>query len=260
MLMTNEVQEASNVEKARAVIEGFAERDPVLATKYMDPTQFRHHYPEARDGVEGIKEFIGHLPPTNNPLKVIRAFQDGPYVFTHSAGDIFGPKVTFDIFRFQNGSIVELWGNVTEMTPPNESGHSPVDGPTEPGDLERTTENKALVRRFYEQLFLNGQFDASYFDGDKFIRHDARGGDGVAALVALMAAQKKTGVVMKVGKIEQVLGEGNFVLVMASGSIADKPVAYYDLFRVEGGKIEEHWDVIQNIPDEEHRRNRSGKF
>ncbi len=100
----------------------------------------------------------------------------------------------------------------------------------------------------------------TFFDGDNFIRHDARGGDGLSALAALMQEQAKQGIVMKVGKIEKVLGEGDFVLVAASGSIADKPVAYYDLFRVANGKIAEHWDTIQNIPAQDERKNQDGKF
>jgi predicted SnoaL-like aldol condensation-catalyzing enzyme len=51
-----------------------------------------------------------------------------------------------------------------------------------------------------------------------------------------------------------------FVLVAATGSIADEPVAYYDLFRVEKSKIAEHWDVIENIPPSDQFKNRNGKF
>jgi predicted SnoaL-like aldol condensation-catalyzing enzyme len=37
-------------------------------------------------------------------------------------------------------------------------------------------------------------------------------------------------------------------------------VAYYDLFRLEEGKIVEHWDVIENIPAESEWKNTNGKF
>ena len=50
------------------------------------------------------------------------------------------------------------------------------------------------------------------------------------------------------------------MLVAATGSIADEPVAYYDLFRVEKSKIAEHWDVIENIPPSDQFKNRNGKF
>jgi predicted SnoaL-like aldol condensation-catalyzing enzyme len=36
--------------------------------------------------------------------------------------------------------------------------------------------------------------------------------------------------------------------------------AFYDLFRVDGGKIAEHWDVIEPIPDPRDWKNGNGKF
>ena len=252
----------SDIGKAMTMFQGIGNRDATLATKYIDAKRFVNHNPEAYPGVAGIQGFISHLPPEKSPITVVRAFQDGDYVFTQAEGDLYGPKVFFDIFRFDHGKIVEHWDNLTEQTPPNASGHTPVDGRTQAEDLSDTAKNKALVQDFYQTIFLNGDFAkmGTFFDGDNFIRHDARGGDGLSALGALMQEQAKQGIVMKVGKIEKVLGEGNFVLVAASGSIADKPVAYYDLFRVANGKIAEHWDTIQNIPPQDERKNQDGKF
>jgi hypothetical protein len=47
----------------------------------------------------------------------------------------------------------------------------------------------------------------------------------------------KAGVTMKYHKVHKVLGEGNFVLVASEGEFAGRPSAFYDLFRVENGKI-----------------------
>ena len=55
-----------------------------------------------------------------------------------------------------------------------------------------------------------------------------------------------------------VVAEGNFVLTASEGTFADKPTAFYDLFRVEDGMIVEHWDVISDIPSEMAHDN--GKF
>ena len=58
--------------------------------------------------------------------------------------------------------------------------------------------------------------------------------------------------------MHRILGEGNFVLMMAEGTFGTTPTAYYDLFRLEDGMIVEHWDVIAEIPAEMAHDN--GKF
>ena len=40
------------------------------------------------------------------------------------------------------------------------------------------------------------------------------------------------------------VAEGNFVLVLSEGDLPSGLTALYDLFRVEDGKIVEHWDVL----------------
>jgi len=252
----------TEIEKAMTVSEGIGDRDPALATKYINRQNFKNHNLMAYDGVQGVEGFISHLPQEKSPLKVIRAFQDGSYVFTQSEGDLFGKKVFFDIYRFENGQIIEHWDNQTDSTPPNQSGHTSTDGPTEATDLKDTEKNKALIKEFYEAIFLKGQLEKmpQYFDGDTYIRHDARGGDGLSALSAMMQQLAKQGMDMNVDKIAMILGQGNFVLVVAGGSISGKPVAYYDLFRVENSKIAEHWDVIENIPPHDQWNNKNGKF
>ena len=75
-----------------------------------------------------------------------------------------------------------------------------------------------------------------------------------------MQAMAKAGVTMKYDRIHKVLGEGNFVLVVSEGSFGGKPVASYDLFQVQAGKIAEHWDVIEPIPPRSEWKNGNGKF
>ncbi len=47
----------------------------------------------------------------------VRVFEDGDYVFLHTEYNFFGPKIGFDIFRFEDGKAVEHWDNLQE-TPP----------------------------------------------------------------------------------------------------------------------------------------------
>ena len=60
--------------------------------------------------------------------------------------------------------------------------------------------------------------------------------------------------------IQQVLAQGNYVLAVSEGSFGGKPTSYYDLWRVENGKIAEHWDVMETIADRSQWQNDNGKF
>ena len=42
--------------------------------------------------------------------------------------------------------------------------------------------------------------------------------------------------------------------------LAGKAVTFYDLFRVEGGKIAEHWDVVEPVLPTDQHQNQNGKF
>lgn len=56
------------------------------------------------------------------------------------------------------------------------------------------------------------------------------------------------------------LAQGNFVLAVSEGTFGGAPTAYYDLWRVENGKIAEHWDVMETISDKSTWANDNGKF
>lgn len=59
---------------------------------------------------------------------------------------------------------------------------------------------------------------------------------------------------------EKVLAQGNFVLAVSEGTLGGAPTSYYDLWRVENGKIAEHWDVMETIADPSTWQNQNGKF
>ena len=59
---------------------------------------------------------------------------------------------------------------------------------------------------------------------------------------------------------EKALAQGTFVLAVSEGTFGGAPTSYYDLWRVENGKIAEHWDVMETIADEATWQNQNGKF
>ena len=62
------------------------------------------------------------------------------------------------------------------------------------------------------------------------------------------------------GKTYMVLADGNYALAVSEGTFGGTHTSYYDLFRVENGKIAEHWDVMETIADKETWANGNGKF
>jgi len=229
----------------------------------INPEKYIQHNLAAKDGLQGFGELMAQLPPNSARVNTVRVFQDGDHVFTHSEYDFFGPKIGFDIFRFEEGRIVEHWDNLQE-TPvtPNPSGHTMTDGPTEAEDLELTEQNKELVRQFVDDILVNGKLDklVDYYHGDHYVQHNPQIADGLSGLGQALQFMAEHGISMKYDRIHKVLGEGNFVLVVSEGSFSEQPTSFYDLFRVENGKIAEHWDTLETIPPETAWQNQNGKF
>jgi predicted SnoaL-like aldol condensation-catalyzing enzyme len=118
------------------------------------------------------------------------------------------------------------------------------------------------VRQFVEGILVNGKLDklAGYYNGDNYTQHNPQIADGLSGLGQALQAMAEQGITMKYDTIHKVLGEGNFVLVVSEGSFAGQPTSFYDLFRVENGKISEHWDTLETIPPQSAWQNQNGKF
>ncbi len=229
---------------------------------YIDPNKYIQHNLAVADGPAGVKALLQAVPKGSTKVETVRVFADGDFVFAHTAYNFFGPKIGFDIFRFENGRIVEHWDNLQETAAkPSPSGHTMTDGPTVATDLDKTAANKALMQQYMDDL-LQGRKEtfASYFDAGKYIQHSPLVADNLSGLFAGLQALAKQGQAVKYDKVRMVLAEGNFVLVVAEGSFAGKPAAYYDLYRIENAKIAEHWDTIEAIPPRAEWKNPNGKF
>ncbi|PBC05452.1 nuclear transport factor 2 family protein [Mesorhizobium sp. WSM3860] len=229
----------------------------------INPDHYTQHNLGAADGLSGFGALLAALPPNSAKVNTVRIFQDGDYVFAHTDYDFFGAKIGFDIFRFENGKIVEHWDNLQQTpTSANPSGNSMTDGPTAAVDLDRTEANKALVAQFVDDILVNGRFEklAGYFDGDTYIQHNPQIANGLSGLGSALESMTKAGISMKYDTVHKVLGEGNFVLAVSEGSFGGNPTSFYDLFRVENGMIAEHWDTIETIPPQSEWKNQNGKF
>src|SRR5260370_9666967 len=100
----------------------------------------------------------------------------------------------------------------------------------------------------------------SYFNGNAYIQHNPWVADTVPALIAGLQALAAKGQAVVYNRVHMVLGEGNFVMVVAEATFGGVPTAIHDLFRIESGKIAEHWDTLQAIPSRDLWKNSNGKF
>lgn len=252
----------SNKEKAVALLNSIETGDQA-ALRYVNPEKYTQHNLAVGDGLAGFGAVLKALPKNSAKVNVIRSFSDGDYVFTHTDYNFFGPKIGFDLFKFEDGLIVEHWDNLDEKaTTPNPSDRTQIDGPTTITDLDKTAENKALIANFVETILVKGQFDklSSFFEGDNYHQHNTVIADGLSGLGQALEAMAKQGIKMVYTTNHKVLGEGNFVLSISEGYFADKPTSFYDLFRVQNGKIVEHWDVMETIIPKKQWKNVNGKF
>ncbi|WP_233131525.1 nuclear transport factor 2 family protein [Tenacibaculum holothuriorum] len=232
--------------------------------KYFTEDYIQHnpHVPTGREPVLGFLEPLKNAGTTSTTHRIL---QDGDFIVLHNSYDnaeAFGGKemVAFDVWRMEDGKVAEHWDNLTPKVAQTASGRSQVDGPTEVTDLDKTDANKELVKKFVDDVLFGKAPEkiTEYVSTEQYDQHNPLvkdGLDGLNEAITYLTSQNNMFIYKKVHKV---LGEGNFVLTMSEGEWGGKPQAFYDLFRVKDGKIVEHWDVIQEIPEKMAHEN--GKF
>lgn len=248
--------------KAIAVLESLESGNPEAITAYVNPDQYVQHNQSLPDGREAMLGALDHLKEIGTKVSIKRTIVDGDYVAMHSVYDFFGPKIGFDIFRFEDGLIVEHWDNLQDMVEKTPSNHTMIDGPDTIKDIDKTDGNKVYVKSFVENILVgkNPGLLTSYFDGDNYIQHSPHIADGLSGLGAALQAMAEQNIEFQYTHVHQVIGQGNFVLTVSEGLFDGRHTSFYDLFRVEDGKIAEHWDVIEAILPAEKRKNSNSKF
>lgn len=261
------VESMTRTEKALALIRTFATGDTETAARLLDENYIQHNlaYGTGEAAFLGSVEYLASAP-VKTTVNNIRAFEDGDYVFLQTVYNFAGAgeQVAFDIFRFdEDGEIAEHWDNLAPLADqPNPSGRTQIDGAMEITDLDKTEENRQLVKNFLYDVMQGNNPDktADYFDGDTYLQHNTAIADGVSGLNAALSALAQQGIQMIYDETHMVLAQGNYVLAVSEGTYGGAPTSYYDLWRVENGKIAEHWDVMETIADPSTWQNDNGKF
>ena len=255
----------TNIEKALALINTFVTGNTEKAASLLAEGYIQHNlaYGTGRDAFVDSVQYLASAP-VKTTVQNIRAFEDDDKVFLQTVYNFagMGEQVAFDIFRFDaDGRIAEHWDNLAAKVEPNPSGHTQIDGTMEKKDVDKE-ETRKIVASFVGDVLRGENTDklTSYFDGDRYIQHNTGIADGLSGLGAALAALAEQGIQMIYTKTHYVLADGDYGLAVSEGTFGGVPTTYYDLFRVEDGKIAEHWDVMETLSAQDTWANQNGKF
>jgi predicted SnoaL-like aldol condensation-catalyzing enzyme len=227
----------------------FKKRDTTAVDRYWSPT-YVEHATVLGAGRDALREVPDRLPPGFRHERPRMFAQDG-LVVAHGLDRGFGPQPTVgcDLWRVTDGKIVEHWDAHQPWVEQTVSGHSMVDGPTEVTEPDRTRATRELVEEFVELIMIGRDRSqmARFFEGDRFIQYNPRIADGVGGLGSAI----QSGVwAATVTRVHRIVADGEFVFTQGEGVLHEQPTAFYDIFRVEQGRLAEHWDVVYPKPEQ----------
>ena len=112
--------------------------------------------------------------------------------------------------------------------------------------------NKSVVRDFYNLAFnLKKPEEAvAKYLGSHYRQHNPSAGDGADPFIAFVRGFVKAFPSLRFD-FKRFVAEGDLVVVHSHlvRKPGDRGMAVMDIFRLENGKIFEHWDVLQEVPE-----------
>lgn len=248
--MSTKLQNAKNL-----YLEGIRDGNYAEAVEQYTGDKYIQHSTGVRDGKEGFKEFFSDFIERNpkREIDIVRGWEDNGKVFLMAYQNINDGEsewVTTDFFDYdENDKIIEHWDVISKFNPSNPAGRSSVDGPTEITDLDKTEENKALVTAMLKDILFEGGDVSKIGDyiAEEYLQHNPMVGDGLEHFRKLANAEDRP---LWYDEIVLILGSGNFVATLCKARFEDKNYAQVDVFRCEDGKIVEHWDNVEPVPEE----------
>lgn len=251
----------------RLYLEGIRDGNIHEAIEAYTGDRYTQHSTGVKDGKEGFIEFFGPFVQRNpvRDIQIVRGWEDGRHVFVQAFQSLNNGEakwVTTDFFDTDsNDKIIEHWDVIAPFHEANPSGHSSVDGPTEVTDLDKTAANKAIVRKLIEDVLMPGgnpEALPQYVSAEQYIQHNREVPDGIEHFQKLASAPNRP---LNYKEIALLVGQGNFVASLCRANWNDgdlnQDYAQVDIFRLKDGKVVEHWDNVEPVPENDVN---SGKF
>lgn len=118
--------------------------------------------------------------------------------------------------------------------------------------MSDTEQNTQTVVAYYTQAFNDKQPEEAVerYVGSQYIQHNPMAADGPEAFIEFVKGYTGKFPELKV-EIKRTIAEGDLVMThsLLKTSPDDRGTAAADIFRLEDGKIIEHWDVLQPVPE-----------
>ena len=121
-----------------------------------------------------------------------------------------------------------------------------------PRNLAAEEANRTLVLDFYERFFNKHDVaGAAKVVADDYKQHNPEVPDGKAPFVEFFTGFFKENPQSRARVVRSATdGDLVYLHVHSTNGADDRGQAVVDVFRVANGKIVEHWDVIQNVPEQ----------
>ena len=132
--------------------------------------------------------------------------------------------------------------------------------PTLAADAKQMEENKKIIAEFYDAALNQKDFEkASKYLGSRYTQHNPVAADGPEGLKGFLAFLKDKFPNNR-SEIKRIFADGDYVIVHvhAVREPGTRGNAIIDIFKLENGKVVEHWDAVQPIP--EKAANNNGMF
>jgi predicted SnoaL-like aldol condensation-catalyzing enzyme len=119
-------------------------------------------------------------------------------------------------------------------------------------DAKQMKENKKAVTEFYDLAINQKNFEAAAkFIGPRYVQHNPRAADGPEGLKAFLGVLREKFPDYH-SDIKRAFADGDYVILHVHNvpTPGARGNAIVDIFKLENGKIVEHWDVRQEIPEQ----------
>ena len=247
-----------------------------MADEYLTENYIQHN-PMANTGRAAFKQYFSAAVPRRDSIPeaveepVVSIVAEGDYVVMAFVTEYDEPdgsgtytSTHFDMFRFENGKIAEHWDSIQRPagfspTPASQGGPLPVIGVSGAAQLpmlrssdSALMQNKRLVFDLWRQLPEAGREEiAELYVDPIYIQHNPNAATGRAGMVEYFSRRPDTPIdTFLEDPLVALVAEGDLVVQVLQEERPDPVnpdriyyVAWFDMFRVQDGKLIEHWDT-----------------